>query len=73
MGKSGRNLSVESALENLSVVVEFVCHRCAVDLHAGRENYEVVPLTDHLEEEVDVRTFVDEESNRMSINNNLNS
>lgn len=60
------------SIEDISPVIQFVSHCCTINLHTSREHNQVVPLRNDVEEKVDVRPFVNEESDRMSIDDNRN-
>lgn len=68
---SDSHLSVVSAIQDAFVVVQFVCYCRAVNFHASSEHYELVPLTDNLQEEVHVGSFMHKESDWVAVYNNL--
>lgn len=68
---SDSHLSVESAPQNASVVVQLVCYCRAIDFHASSEDNKLIPLTDHLQEEVHMGPFMHKESDWVPVYNNL--
>lgn len=68
---SDSHLSVVSALQDALVVVQLVRYCRSVDFHASSEHYKLVPLTDHLQEEVHMGPFMHKESDWVSVYNNL--
>lgn len=70
---SDSHLSVVSALQDAFVVVQLVCYCRAIDFHASGEHYKLVPLTNHLQEEVHMGPFMHKESDWVLVYNNLNT
>jgi len=60
-------LSVVSPVEQAVFSVEFLGHCGPVDLHTGSIDDKVIPLTHCLQKVVDVRPFVNKETNRMTV------
>lgn len=60
-------LPIISPLEHALVIIEFVGYGRTVYFHASRENDQFVPIGDGLQEEIDVRSFMDEEADRMLV------
>lgn len=58
------------SVEDISSVIQFVSHCCTINFHTSREHNQIVPLGNYVEEKVDVRPFMNEESDRMSVDNN---
>lgn len=58
------------SVEDISAIIQLVSDGCTVDFHARREHHQVVPLGNDVEEKVNVRPLVHEESHRMSIDDN---
>ena len=56
-------LSVVSAFQDVPVVVQLVCHRRAIDLHAGRKHHKLVPLA-HLDTDA-THVCMQEQGNRL--------
>lgn len=58
------------SIKDISSIIQFVRYRCTIDLHACSEHNQIVPLRHDVEEKVDMRPLVYEESDGMSINDN---
>jgi len=64
----GAVLPVVAPVQHPLVAVQFVRHGRPVDLHARREHNQLEPLGNDGEKEINVRPFVNEKSDWMSVN-----
>jgi hypothetical protein len=55
------------SIEDISSVIQFISYCSAINLHTGSEHNQVIPLGHDVEEKVNVRSLVNEESDGMSV------
>ena len=58
------------SIEDISAIIQFISYCCTINLHTSSEHNQIVPLRYYIEEKVNVRSLVNEESNGMSVDDN---